>query len=196
MVARDDLQVVQLVSIHSAGAERANLALAHQIIERFHGLFHGNVVIEAVNDVKVQVIGAQALERAFDLAFDGVGGKAAFVEVNLASQHDALASDSQIAQGVANVLFARAKAVAVRGIDKVDSGVECAFDDGACVVGSDGPLMKVGAGLAKAHASQAEFRDFNAGMAKGCVLHGVLLIFEGMAIAYVDRLIMYIAHID
>ena len=53
VVARDDLQVVQLVSIHSAGAERANLALAHQIIERFHGLFHGNVVIEAVNDVEV-----------------------------------------------------------------------------------------------------------------------------------------------
>ena len=116
--------------------------------------------------------------------------------MNLAGQHDALASDTQIAQGGAYVLFARAKAVAVRGIDKVDSGVECPFDDGACVVGSDGPLMKVGAGFAKAHASQAEFRDFDAGMAKGCVLHAVLLVLEGMAIAYVDRLIMYIAYID
>ena len=53
-----------------------------------------------------------------------------------------------------------------------------------------------GVGLAKAHASQAEFRDFDAGMSEGCVLHAVLLVLEGMAIAYVDRLIMYIAYID
>lgn len=96
----------------------------------------------------------------------------------------------------ADVFLARAKAIAVRGIDKVDSGVECALDDGARVVGPDGPLVKVGAGLAKAHAAQAEFGDFDAGMAKGCVLHVVLLVLEGMAIAYVDRLIMYIAYIN
>ena len=53
MVACDDLQVVQLIGIHGAGAERANLALAHQVVERLHGLFHGDVVIEAVNDVEV-----------------------------------------------------------------------------------------------------------------------------------------------
>ena len=53
VVARDNLQVVQLVGIHGAGAKRADLALAHQVVERLHGLFHGNVVIEAVNDVEV-----------------------------------------------------------------------------------------------------------------------------------------------
>lgn len=93
MVACDDLQVVQLVGVHGAGAECTHLALAHQVVECFHGLFHGDVVIEAVDDAKVQVIGAQTLERTLDLMFDGAGGKAAFVKVHLAGKHDALACD-------------------------------------------------------------------------------------------------------
>lgn len=84
---------MQLVGVHGAGAERAHLALAHQVVERFQGLFHGYVVIESMDDVEVQIIGAEAFERTFDLALDGSGGKAAFVKVDLAGKHDVLVCD-------------------------------------------------------------------------------------------------------
>ena len=196
VVARDNLQVMQLVGVHGAGAERAYLALAHQVVERFHGLFYGYVVIEAMDDVEVQVIGAEAFERTFDLSLDACGGKAPFVEVDFACEHDVLACDPQVAQRGADIFLARAEAVAIGGVDEVDAGVERALDDGASVVGPDGPLVEVGAGLAEAHAAQAEFGDFDAGMSEGCVLHGSLLVLEGMAIAYVDGRMMYIAYID
>ena len=172
IVAGDDLQVVELVGVHCAGAQSANLALANEVVQGLHGLFHGHVVVEAVDDVEVQVVGAQALERSLDLTLDGRGGEAALVEVDLTGDHDVLASDAQIAQGGADVLLARAEAVAVGGVDEVDAGVEGALDDGAGVVRADGPLVEIGAGLAEAHAAETELGDLDAGVSEGGVAHG------------------------
>ena len=127
-----------------------------------------------MDDVEVQIVGAQALERAFDLALDSGGGEAAFVKVDLAGKDDIFASDAQIAQRGANVFLARAKTVAVSGVDKVHTGIDCTLDDGAGLVGPDSPLVEVGACLAKTHAAQAELGDLNVGMSKGGVLHSAL----------------------
>ena len=93
----DVLQVVQLVCIHCARSECANLSFAHQFVKGFHGFLHGNVVVEAMNDVEIQVFGAQAFERSFYFVLDGRSRKATFVEVHLACKHDVLAGDAQFA---------------------------------------------------------------------------------------------------
>ena len=59
--------------MHGRGAQRSYLASLDQIVQRFHGLLDGRFVVEPVDDVEVQVIGAQSLERPIDFPMDGLG---------------------------------------------------------------------------------------------------------------------------
>ena len=67
----DHLHIVQLVGVHGARPQGPHLPAAHEGVEGLHGLLDGGVVVEAVDDVQVEVVGAQALQRAVDLALDG-----------------------------------------------------------------------------------------------------------------------------
>ena len=131
-----------------------------------------------MDDVQVQVVSAEPRKRAIDLPLDRRRGQAAFVEVDLAGKDDLIARHAKVAQRRSDVFLARAEAVAIRRVDEVDSRIERAFDNGLRLVGSDGPLVEVGACFAEAHAAKAQFRDFDAGIAQGGVLH-VLLVSIG-----------------
>ena len=124
-----------------------------------------------MDDVQVQVIGAEPSERTLDLPLDRGCGQAAFVEVDLAGKDDLVARHAKVAQRRSDIFLARAEAVAIRRIDEVDPRIERAFDDGLRLVGPNGPLVEVRACLAEAHAAKAKLRDFDAGIAQGGVLH-------------------------
>src|SRR5699024_6936981 len=87
VVAGGELHVVELVAVHGRGAQGPHLARPDQVVEGLHGLLDGGVVVKAVDDVQVQVIGAQPPESAVDLPQDGLAGKAAGVEVDLGGDH-------------------------------------------------------------------------------------------------------------
>ena len=42
-----------------------HLPLAHQIVQRAHDLFHGRQTVPGVQEVEVDVVGLQSLERRF-----------------------------------------------------------------------------------------------------------------------------------
>jgi hypothetical protein len=66
------LHVVQLVGVHGRCPQGPDLPGAHEGIEGLHGLLDRGGVVEAVDDVEVEVVGAQTLQGPVDLAFDGL----------------------------------------------------------------------------------------------------------------------------
>ena len=69
----DFLHTLKLVGVHGRGAQRSHLASLDQIVQRIHGLLDGGFIVEPVDDVEVQVVSAQSLERPIDLPMDGLG---------------------------------------------------------------------------------------------------------------------------
>ncbi len=96
-----------------------------------------------MDDIEVEIVGAQTLERAVDLAVDGFFGKMPIVEVHFAGEHNLVSRDVEIAQRLANVFFGSAEGVAVRGVDEVDTSVDGVADDLFRSLLVDGPLMEV-----------------------------------------------------
>ena len=130
MGVRRHLQVVQLVGVHGGGTQGPYAAVAHEAVQGLHGLLHGGGVVETVDDVQVEVVGAQALERARDLPLNGLGTQVTLIEVDLGGQHHVLARDAEVPQGLPDVLLAGAVGVDVGGVDKGDAELERAGDDG------------------------------------------------------------------
>ena len=149
----DHLHVVQLVGVHLARAERAHLARAHQAVERLHGLLDRRAVVKAMDDIEVEVVGSQALERAVDLAVDGLARETPLVEEDLAGKYHLLARDAELPECAADVFLACAERVGIGRVDKVYAAIESVGDHLLGVLRSDRPLVKVGRGLAEAHAS-------------------------------------------
>ena len=155
------LQIVELVGVHRARAERAHLARAHELVEGGERLLDGSGRVKAMDDIEVQVVGAQPAQRVVNLAHDRRAGEAAVVVEDLARQDHLVARHSQLAQGAPDVLLARAVCVAVGGVDEVDAGIRRRRDHGARLVVAHGPRARR-SGHAKAHAAQTEARDLEA----------------------------------
>ena len=64
---------LKLAGVHGRGAQRSYLASLDQIVQRFRGLLDGRFIVEHVDDVEVQVVGAQPFERPINLPMDGLG---------------------------------------------------------------------------------------------------------------------------
>ena len=69
---RRNLHVVELVGVHLAGAERTYLTGLDECVQRLHGLLDGRAIVESMNDVQVQIVGAKPLEGAVDFMIDGL----------------------------------------------------------------------------------------------------------------------------
>ena len=143
-----------------------------------HGLLDRRAVVEAVDDVEVEIVGAEAAERAFDLAQDRLAGKAAFIEVDLACKHDILALDTEVLEGLSDELLARAMGIDIGGIEEVDALAERLLDDGLGSWLVYDPLVEIGEDLAKAHAADADAADLDVGLAKLRVFHGRISILS------------------
>ena len=87
----DQLQVVELVSIHGGGAQRPDLAGADQTVQRLHGFFHGREGVKAVDDIEVDIVRAKPAEGTLDFPIDGFFGKVPFVEIDLGGDDDLIA---------------------------------------------------------------------------------------------------------
>src|SRR5699024_5230802 len=140
------------------------------------GLLDGGVVVKAVDDVQVQVIGAQPPEGAVDLPQDGLAGKAAGVEVDLGGDHHLVPGDAAF-EGAAQIFFAGARRVAVGGVEKVDAQLQRVADDLFALGFVQGPVVH-GACLAKAHAAHTELGNGDVGFAQFGVFHRLLSPFS------------------
>ena len=93
---------MELVGVHRTGTQRTHAAIAYQAVQRLHGLLHRRGVVEAVDDVEVEVVRTQALQGAGDLALDRLGGQVPVIEVDLRGEHHVLAGHAQVLQRLAD----------------------------------------------------------------------------------------------
>ena len=61
MISGHQLHIVKLIAVHGRCPDRTDLPGYHQIIQRFHGLLDGRLIIKAMDDIQVQIIRAQTL---------------------------------------------------------------------------------------------------------------------------------------
>ena len=128
VVPGGELHIVELVAVHGRRAQRPHLAGFHQVVQGLHRLLDGGVVVEAVDDVEVEVVGAEAAQGAVDLPHNGRPGQPPGVEVDLGGD-DHLVPGYVLFQGAAEVFLAGARRVAVGGVEEVDAEVEGVTDD-------------------------------------------------------------------
>ena len=129
---RDPLRLDDLLGREGGGADRADLAAAHQVGQRGQGLVDVGVRVRAVHLVQVDVVGLQAAQAVLHLADDPAARVAAHVgvlahrAVRLGGQHHLVAA---AAQGLADDLLRLPRRVHVRGVDEVDAAVQRGVDD-------------------------------------------------------------------
>ena len=196
----DHVHLQELPGVHGAGADVEHLAGSHEVVQRLHLLLHGSVVVEAVRDVEVDVVGAEALERGVDLAeerlaVDALGVGAVVHGVVALGGDDRIVAHAHLGDDLAEDLLGGAEAVVVCRVEEVDALVPGVADDLARLVHSSRSLNARAFSLktcqrarflnarsvypavartSKPHAAKADAAYVESGVAKSRVLHGLL----------------------
>ena len=169
VVSSDFLHILKLAGVHGRGAQRSHLAGLDQIVERFHGLLDWRFIVEPVDDIEVQVVGAQSPERSIDLAMDGLGRKPSLIEVDLGGDDHPVAA-CMLSKRLSQIFLTGPSRVAVGCIKEGDAQVQCVRNDRVGPFLIQCPVMH-GAWFAEAHAPHADLRYVDARFAQFCVLH-------------------------
>ena len=156
VVSSDFLHILKLAGVHGRGAQRSHLAGLDQIVERFHGLLDWRFIVEPVDDIEVQVVGAQSPERSIDLAMDGLGRKPSLIEVDLGGDDHPVAA-CMLSKRLSQIFLTGPSRVAVGCIKEGDAQVQCVRNDRVGPFLIQCPVVH-GAWLAEAHASHADLR--------------------------------------
>ena len=169
VIARDDLHVVELVAIHRGGTERPDFAGLHEVIKSLHRFLDRMLVVKAVNDVEVEVVGPEALQRPVNLTVDRFAGEPPLVKVNLGRNHHVLTLRVPL-QRFPEILFARPRGVAVRGVKEVDPEVERVLHDRGARVLVERPLVHRPR-FSETHAADTHLRDADIGLTEMRIFH-------------------------
>ena len=155
--------------VHEGGgevgdADVADFAFVLEVFHGAHGFVHGGFVVGPVDEVEVDVVGAQDFEAELALGLDGLGASIAQEDVGVVGTGDdaGFGDDDDVVpvalQGVAHEGFGLAEAVGDGGVEEGDAEVEGAADGGGGLVVVDGSV----AGAAHGPAAESEGRDLEA----------------------------------
>ena len=170
----------ELPCVHRGRAEVPHLARAHDVVQRFEGLFEWRAVVEAVDLVEVDVVGAEAAKAVVDLGHDRLAREARAVgtfphhAVDLGGDHD-LVTVRVLLQRASEELLTRPGGIHVRGVEEVDAGFDRGAVEGLARLLVERPRMTTELGLAVAHAPEADHRHVEARGSELGVLHGAPL---------------------
>ena len=150
------------------GAGVADLALAHQVVERAHQFVHRRVGVGPVHLVQVDPVGLQAAQAGVEGLHDPPARGAALVRPRahrvpeLRAEHHVVAAPPERA---AHDLLGLPVGVHVGRVDHVDAGVERVVDDALAVV-----VIGV-APRPEHHGAEAQAAHPHAGGSQGSLLH-------------------------
>ena len=154
-------------------ADVADLAGAHEVVERAHRLLDRRVLVPGVHPVEVDVVGLQPAQRLLAAGRERLAAGAAAVRIareevarELGGDDDAVAPARVAADVVADDLLGVAVGVDVGGVDEVAAALEEAVEDGLGVLDAGAPAPV----LAEGHRAEAERADAQAGAAEGDVV--------------------------
>ena len=153
-------------------ADVADFALLDEGVEGAKDLFDWGDGVVAVDLVEVDVIGLEAAEAVVDGVHDvsaggaDVVGARAHAAEDFGGDDDVFAGDVEVAEGLAEGLFALALGVDVGCVEEVDAGVDGAFDElvGSALVDCADDFEAAGAAV-EGHSAETEGGDEEAGVA-------------------------------
>ena len=171
----------ELPRVHRRRADVAHLSRLHHVVQRFQRLLDGRFVVPAMNLVEVHVVGLQALQALVEFEEDGLAREAASVglvahhAMDLGRDHHRLAAHVGL-QKPAQHRLALAARVDIGGIEEIDAQIECLPQERFGFFFVQRPCLPSRQQFARGratvgHASEADARNFESGMAKIDVFH-------------------------
>ncbi|HVN93040.1 MAG TPA: hypothetical protein VMT38_05065 [Terracidiphilus sp.] len=166
---------------HGRCPDVARLSSFHDVVQGFHRLFDGCVVIPAVNLVEVNVVGLEPAKALVDFEEDFLARKAFAVglvahhALQLGGDDDGLTARVRF-QEAADDGFAFAAGINIGGVEEVDSKIEGLAKKRLAVGLVQCPFVTAGqrrslGGAAVGHAAEANAGNFQASAAKIDVIH-------------------------
>ena len=155
--------------------------MLNERIERLELLLHRCHVVEAVQLVEVDMVGAEALQAVLGGLEKMVPRRPAAVRSRryppegLGRDHNGLAGDAEILQSAARHLLRSALGIDVRGVDEVHPGIDSSLHERVRAV-----LLDLSDGLPAAlaaiegHGAEAELGDLEAAVTECAIAHDVV----------------------
>jgi hypothetical protein len=135
--------------------------VAHQVIQGAQGLFHRRPLVDGMDLIQVEVVGAEPPQARLARLDDVVARGAQVVRpvthrtVQLGGQQDlAAARPDRLAED----LLGQARGVDIRGIEEIDPALEADVHHPRCLVDSDRAHAGVAARAAERHRPQCQSR--------------------------------------
>ena len=133
-------------------------------------------MIEAMDLVEVDIIGAEPAQALIDLEQDVFAGQTGAIRAGAHSIKDLSGDDHflasrEIVERAAENLLALADRVAIGGIEEIDAGFKRLLDERAALFLAERPLVEATIAATVAHATKAEPGDIEPGAAQFGVSH-------------------------
>ncbi|MNV61764.1 hypothetical protein D3C71_1542880 [compost metagenome] len=145
-------------------------------MQGFQGFLDRGLMVEPMDLVKVDIVGAQPLQACVDLRKNCFSGEAGAIWSRLHSAVD-LGGDDDVVSGyvvsdrTAENFLARPVRVDIGGIEEVDPEFDRPADKWPALLFWQRPGVAAAIGLPVAHASKAEARNLKAGISKARIVH-------------------------
>ena len=122
------LHVVELIAIHGGSTDGPHLPSLHQLMQGFHGLLNGGIIVKAVDNIQIQIIRPKPLQGSFNFPGNGGVGEATLVEVNLGGNYH-FVPGNHFLQGPAQVFLTGSGGVAIGSVKEIDAQIQSMADD-------------------------------------------------------------------
>jgi hypothetical protein len=166
----------ELPRMHRRCSKIARLAGLDDIVQRLERLLDRRVIIEAMDLIEIDVIGAEPPQARVDLGHDRPARQAGPVRarahppVHLGRDHDLVAA-REILQRPAEDLLAGAVRIDIRRVEEIDASLQGPLDEGAAFLFVERPGVTAPIGYAVAHAAKAKARHIQARMTEFHIIH-------------------------
>ena len=159
------------------------MAVLHQVIQRIQRLFNRRGRVEAVQLIEIDMIQLQAAQALLHAADDVIARAAARIPPcrsrfakYFSGDYHVLARNFQVFQRLAEDRLRTPFRVNVRGVDKVDPGIQRAAHQLFCFALLElTNLAPHAAFTAEGHGAEAEFRNEQSGIAQFLITHNAFL---------------------
>ncbi|CAH1673137.1 hypothetical protein CHELA40_13810 [Chelatococcus asaccharovorans] len=157
----------------------AHVPVANQDVQRLQRLLDRRHVVKAVDLIEIDMLKLEALQACLDLIQKvdargaGAVGSLANPPEGLGRNHDLVAGDAQIAQGLPRNLFRQAGGIDIRRIDEVDAGIKrCPHEFVGFGLLEPAHILPDAFAAPEGHGAEAKLRNEQAGLAQCIVTHG------------------------
>lgn len=120
MIPCSKLHIIELISIHSRGANSTYFSRYHQIIQSLHCLFDGRIIVKTVDNIQIQIVCAKPFQAAVNFPVDSFRRKSSGIKINFGSDNHFI-SCNIFPECISKIFFAGSFRISVCSIKEINS---------------------------------------------------------------------------